>query len=55
MGPMIAREIPLLAGHATPVGALAVSAEMRGYELPVGPGFSALLPAERRSNARRST
>ena len=30
MAPMIAREILLLAGCAPPVGALAVSAEMRG-------------------------
>jgi hypothetical protein len=30
MGPMIAREIAPPAGRAPPVGALAVSAEMRG-------------------------
>jgi hypothetical protein len=56
MGPMIAREIAPPAGRAPPVGALAVSAEVPWfYALAAGPLPSALLPAERRSKARRRT
>ena len=41
MGPMIAREIVLLAGRAPPVGALAVSAEMPATGLKDGDSGSA--------------